>query len=134
MRHNGSGITASVHGMWLYGLTLVVALLLAGLSLGGLLAPGSFYPTIELRQSFLSNDAVNLFIGLPILLGSLVLSWRGRLIGLLFWPGALFYITYYAIAYTIALKSSILFFPNLALVVLSMVTIIFFFLGRMRKK
>ncbi len=109
--------------MLLYSLTLVVALVLASLSLGSLLAPSSFYPTQELRQSFLSNDAVNLFIGLPILLLSLALARRGRLIGLLFWPGALFYVTYNSIAYTIALYDSFLFFPNLALAVLSTVTI-----------
>jgi hypothetical protein len=110
--------------MLLYCLTLVVALVLTSLSLGELLAPGSFYPTQELRQSFLPNDAVNLFVGLPILLLSLALARCGKLIGLLFWPGALFYITYNAVAYAIALKDSILFFPNLALVVLSIMVII----------
>ena len=42
------------------------------------------------RRAFLANDLVNLLIGLPILLGSLELAKRGKLIGLLFWPGALF--------------------------------------------
>jgi hypothetical protein len=71
-----------------FALSLVVALLVAGGSLAGLLFQGSLYPTQELRRSFVANDAVNLFIGLPILLGALWLSRRGRLIGLLFWPGA----------------------------------------------
>lgn len=107
----------------LYSLTLITALLLTALSLGGLLASNTFYPTEALRRSLLSNDAVNLFIGLPILVGSLVLARRGKLIGWLFWPGALFYIAYNALAYTITLYHSFLFIPNLALLVLSLATI-----------
>jgi hypothetical protein len=48
---------------------------------------------------FFANDVVNLVIGLPLLLGSLWLSWRGKLLGLLFWPGALMYVLYNYIAY-----------------------------------
>jgi hypothetical protein len=37
-----------------------------------------------------ANNVGNLVIGLAILLGAMGLARRGRLIGLLFWPGALF--------------------------------------------
>lgn len=68
-------------------------------SLFSLLNPDAIYPTEALHQSFYVNDVVNLFIGIPLLLGSLWLSRRGRLLGLLFWPGAIMYVLYNYIAY-----------------------------------
>jgi len=107
-----------------YVLSLIIASLMAALSLAGLLFQSAIYPTEELRQSFVSNDLVNLLIGFPILLGSMVLARRGKLIGLLLWPGALFYVTYNSIAYAVAMPFTLLFWPNLALVVLSIYTIV----------
>lgn len=86
-----------------YGLSLAAALVMAVASAAGVLYPASLYPTEELRRAFVSNDVVNLVIGLPILLASMVLARRGRLIGLLLWPGALFYVVYNAIAYAFGL-------------------------------
>jgi hypothetical protein len=106
-----------------YAFSFVIALLMAGVSVAGLLYQSSLYLTKELRRSFVSNDVVNLFIGLPILLGSLWLTRRGRLIGLLFWPGALFYVTYNYIAYAAAVPLTEQFVVYLALVVLSVYTI-----------
>jgi hypothetical protein len=106
-----------------YAFSFVIALLMAGVSVAGLLYQSSLYPTEELRRSFVSNDVVYLFIGLPILLGSLWLTRRGRLIGLLFWPGALFYVTYNYIAYAAAVPLTEQFVVYLALVVLSVYTI-----------
>lgn len=106
-----------------YTLSLVVALLMAAVSLAGLLFQSVVYPTEELRQSFVSNDMVNLLIGLPILLGSIWLSRRSKLVGLLLWPGALFYVTYNYIAYSVAMPFTLPFVSYLALVVLSVYTI-----------
>jgi hypothetical protein len=75
-------------------LSQVVVVLMTGLSLAGLLWSDSLYPSKEMIQSFLANDVVNLIIGLPILLGSLWLTRRGLLVGLLLWPGALLYVLY----------------------------------------
>jgi hypothetical protein len=86
-----------------YTVSLVTALLMTGASVAGLLAPAVLYPTEALRQSFLANDVVNLLIGLPLLLGAPALTRHGKLLGLLLWPGALFYVTYNYIAYTVAL-------------------------------
>lgn len=105
-----------------YRFSLIVALLIAATSLAGLFFPSVIYPTEELRQSFVSNDGVNLFIGLPILLCSMWLAQHGRLIGLLLWPGALFYATYNYIAYTVAMPFALLSVPYLVLVVLSVYT------------
>ena len=107
-----------------YTLSLIVALVMAAVSLAGLLFQSSIYPIEELRQSFVSNDVVNVFIGLPILLGSMSSAQRGKLIGLLFWLGALFYTTYNYIAYAVAMPFTLLFLPYLALVVLSLYTVV----------
>jgi len=89
-----------------YPLSLVVVLLMTAASLGGLLFPSGIYPTEELRQAYLTNDVVNLLIGLPILLGSMWLTRRGKLLGLLCWPGALLYTFYNYIAYIFGMPFS----------------------------
>ena len=99
--------------------SLVSALLMGAVSLGGLLWPAAFYSTEALFQTFVPNDVVNLFIGLPILLGSLWLMKRGKLVGLLFWPGALLYIVYNYIAYIVGIPLSGFTFVYVALVLLS---------------
>jgi hypothetical protein len=105
----------------------VIALLMAVASLAGLLFPSVVYPTEELRRVFLANDLVNLLIGLPILLVSMRLARRGRLIGLLFWPGALFYVTYNYIAYAVAMPWTLPFALFLSLVILSAYAIFLLF-------
>ena len=85
--------------MFSYVFSIICAILMTTVSLGGLLVPTFFYPTIELIQTFVPNDVVNLLLGLPILLGSMWLTRHGKLIGLLFWPGALWYIVYNYIAF-----------------------------------
>jgi len=120
---NGLRISAAHNLTLFYALSFIAAFLMTAASLAGLLFQSAVYPTGELRQSFVSNDVVNLFIGLPILLGSMALAWRGRLAGLLFWPGALFYITYNSIAYAVAMPFTWLFLAYLALAALSVTTI-----------
>ena len=68
----------------LNALSFILALLMAGVSAAGFFFQCNLYPTEELRRAFVPNDVVNLVIGLPILLGSLWLTRRGRLTGLLF--------------------------------------------------
>jgi hypothetical protein len=102
-----------------YTLSLAIALLMAGLSLGGLLYQSSSYSTGELRQSFVANDVLNILIGLPILLGSMRLTRRGELAGLLLWPGALLYVLYNYIAYAFGIPFSLFSWGYLALVGLS---------------
>jgi hypothetical protein len=107
-----------------YAFSLAAALLMVVASVAGLLYPARLYPTEELRQSFVFNDVVNLFIGLPILLGSMWLARRGRLIGLLFWPGALFYVLYNAVVYAFGLPLNVAFLLSLLLLTLSAYTMI----------
>ena len=77
-----------------YSLSLLAGLLMACTSLAGLFYQGRLYPNDELRRAFVPNDVVNLVVGLPILLGSMWLTRRGALAGLLLWPGCLLYVLY----------------------------------------
>jgi len=107
----------------IYGLSLVCAVMMVALSLAGIIFQHSIYVTEELRRTFLANDVVNLVVGLPMLVFSMGLAWRGRLIGLLLWPGALFYIVYNYIAYTFALWPAVWSFLYILLAVLSVYSI-----------
>ena len=109
---------------YIYPLSLFIALLTTLVSIAGLLYRDIFYPTDVLVQSFVPNDVVNLFIGLPILLGSIWASKRGKLLGLLFWTGALFFGFYNSIAYVFALPFSWGFLLHLILVVMDVYTLI----------
>ena len=110
--------------LWLlYVLSSIIALLLAAASLGGLLARSDFYPTQEFLQTYLPNDVISLFIGLPMLLGSMLLAKRGKLIGLLLWPGALIYSLYNDLIYTLALPLGVAFLLHLVLLMLGLYTL-----------
>ncbi len=114
-------------------LTIVVALLMGIISLAGLIFPDSIYPSPELIQSFMANDVINLVIGLPILLGSIWLTQREKLVGLLCWPGALLYVLYNYIAYAVGIPFSWPSLVFLALILLSVYTI-FHLLKRIDKE
>ena len=107
----------------IYTLSIVVTFLMTLASLAGLFFRSSIYPTEDLRHSLVSTDVVNLFIVLPFLFGSMVLARRGKLIGLLFWPGALFIVTYHYIAYAVAMPFIWQFVLYLVLIFLSAYTI-----------
>jgi len=112
----------------LYLSSLLLAALMAGCSLAGLLFPDTFYPTPELQHSYLANDVFTLLLGLPFLLISMWLAWRGKpikisLMGLLFWPGALLYGLYNYLAYLFGLPFQGLFFLYLLIVIISTYTL-----------
>jgi hypothetical protein len=105
-------------------LSFMVAILMAGASIGGLLYKTIIYPSEELLQSFFPNDVANLLIGLPMLLASMWLTRRGKLIGLLFWPGALFYVVYNYIIYVFAMPLNLGFILHLLILMLSVYSLI----------
>ena len=74
----------------------------------GLLLPG-----------LLGEDAFNHVVGAPLLLGSMWLARRESLVGLLFWPGALFYVLYWYVLYLVGAPFSVLFLLYVPLVTLS---------------
>ncbi len=107
-----------------YLVTLLVTIFVIIVSGSGIMLQSAIYPTDELQRTFMPNDMVNLLIGVPILLGSLWLTFRGKLIGLLLWPGALLYVFYNYIAYLFAMPLNFLYMLYLGLVTLSAYTII----------
>jgi len=104
----------------LYSPALLITLLTAIASVAGLIYQSTIYPTTELRESFLTNDVITLFIGLPILLTSMRLSKRGKLVGLLLLPGALFFVLYNYLTYSLAMPPSLIFIIYPFLVMLSL--------------
>ncbi len=109
---------------WAYLISLLIALLTAVASLAAILLPDLIYPTAELQRAFLANDIVNLFIGLPILFISMWLARRKKLIGLLFWPGALFYGLYNYLTYLFGVPFNFLYPLYLVIVTFSIYTTI----------
>lgn len=98
--------------------SLAVVALLAILALLGLFAPAVVYSSSGLRQAFAPNDAVSLILATPVLLVAMWLARRGRLLGLLLWPGALLFILYNTVAYLVALPVGWYFWLNALLAIL----------------
>lgn len=107
----------------MYKISAIIAILMTIASVSGLLFSSAIYPTDDVLQTFFANDVVNLLIGLPILIGSMWLSWRGKLIGLLLWPGALLYVLYNYTAYLFGLPLNWTLIFYLLLVLLSAITV-----------
>lgn len=102
-----------------YLVSALIALCTAIAAIAGILYPDQIYPTTEARQAFIANDVVTLFIGLPILIISMWLTYKGKLIGLLFWPGAIFYGLYNYIIYLFGAPLTIMYPLYLIIVTLS---------------
>jgi hypothetical protein len=107
-----------------YILSLLIACLLAFASILGIFFGSTIYPTDELLNNFISNDIVNLIIGLPIILASIFLTIHSKLVGLLFWPGALLFVVYNYLIYVLAMPLNWIFLLYLTLVVSSVYIII----------
>jgi hypothetical protein len=104
--------------------SVIMAILMAGAAGAGLLLQRTIYPSDDLHQAFVPTDVSILFIGLPMLLVSMWLARRGKLIGLLLWPGALFFTFYNYLIYVLAMPLSVAFLLHLALVAFSTYTLI----------
>jgi len=107
-----------------YVLSLVIAFLMAVAAVAGLLFQTDVYQTDEVLLFGVPTDVVSLVVGLPTLLGAMWLARRGKLVGLLGWPGALLYVLYIYIVYTIGVPFGALFLLHLVLVTLSAYTTI----------
>ena len=107
-----------------YIFSLIIVCILAFASILGIFLGSTIYPTDELFNNFISNDVVNLIIGLPIILASIFLALRSKLIGLLFWPGALLFVIYNYLIYVLAMQLNWVFLLYLTLIALSVYTII----------
>ena len=108
----------------IYALSLIISGLMTLASVTGILFPSIIYPTDELAATFISNDVINLLIGLPIILISILLAMKKNLLGLLFWPGAIFYVLYNYMIYVLAMPLNWAFLLHLTLITASIYTII----------
>ena len=104
---------------WITLGSLLLILLVTGVSLTGILIPEKIYPEKELALSFVPMDIVNLVMAVPLMLLSLFLIHRKKLIGSLCLPGILFYLFYVYLGYLIGLQMNILFLFYLLVVLLS---------------
>ena len=108
----------------IYIISMIIVLLMVGISLVSVLNPDAVYPTEEYVQNFVPNDVVILVIGVPIMLLSMWLAGRGRLIGLLFWPGALFFGVYNYLTYVFSMPLGWAYLVYLALMALCLYTMV----------
>jgi hypothetical protein len=92
-------------------------------ALVGLLAGSHIYPAAQLSGNT-GTDALTLAVDLPLLVGSMWYARRGSLVGLLCWPGALFYVLYIYTFYVLSVPFGALFLPYVLLVTLSAYTTI----------
>lgn len=83
----------------IFNLSLAAGLLMMTLSGLGLAIPEGVYSSPKIAETFLANDLVNIIIGLPLFLVSLICFRREKLLGLLILPGALIYVIYNYFAY-----------------------------------
>lgn len=100
-------------------ITYMILILITGVSLTGILIPEKIYPEPEVVISFVPMDIVNLAMALPLMLFSIYLVHKKKLIGLLSLPGILFYLVYVYMGYLIGLEMNMLFIPYLVMVILS---------------
>ena len=107
-----------------YTLSLLLALLMAAAAVAGLLFRPAIYPTEEVFLAFAPVDLFHLLVGLPILLISMWLARRGKLAGLLCWPGVLLYVMYSYVTNLVGVPFGPLFLPYLLLIVLSAYAVI----------
>jgi hypothetical protein len=116
-----------------YRLSVAVAALVGGVSAAGLvLGPTVVYGSDAaiaagiatstagiLVPGFFAHDLFNLAVALPLLLATLWAARRGSTVGLLVWPGTLFYVLYTYTQYLLGAPFGPLFLAHSLLVVLS---------------
>jgi hypothetical protein len=105
-------------------LSAAIGLIMTVLSGLGFLFTEVFYPDPRLLEQYLANDLVNIILGLPLFIAALVLMRRGKLLGLLLLPGALIYVIYNYVGYALGRPLNWIALINLALVLLSMMTLV----------
>jgi hypothetical protein len=124
MKSNNENLPIKRNLKLVYILSLMIASLFVFASALGILLGSTVYSTDELFENFISNDIVNLLIGFPIILASIFLTMRGKLIGLLLWPGSLLFVVYNYLIYALAIPLNWMVPFYLALIVLSVYAII----------
>ena len=75
-------------------LSILIAILAAIASAGGLLLDNLYRDNAFVTTTWLGNDAVTLFLAVPILVAAMILAKRGSFRAQLIWMGALDYMLY----------------------------------------
>ena len=135
---NSAGVLSLAGPASAFVASIVIAVLIACVSLAGLVLgrEGLYGSDINLADGiitstagivipgFRAHDLFNLAVALPVLLASVWFARRGSLLGLLLWPGALFYVLYTYALYLVGAPFGPLFLGYVLLVVVSAYTII----------
>jgi len=61
--------------------TLILVILMAGVSIAGVAYPHEIYPDEEASMAFVPTDLLNLVLGIPVILVSICLARKQKLIG-----------------------------------------------------
>ncbi len=107
-----------------YTLSIIIAVLATIASAGGLLLNGLYRDNAFVTTTWLGNDAVTLFLAVPILAASLFFSARGSLKAQLIWMGALDYMLYNYAFYLFGASFNAFFLIYVALLGLSIFALI----------
>ncbi len=106
-------------------LSVVIVVLALIASVGGLLFDDLYRDNAFVRTTWLGNDAVTLFLAIPILVAAMLFSRRGSLRARLIWLGALDYMLYNYAFYLFGAAFNAFFLIYAALLGLSIFALIF---------
>lgn len=111
------------------GLSGLIVLLALPAHLTGVVWPSIYRdPAVVLPQN-LATDVVTLCVGIPLLVGAAMASWRGSLRGRLLWLGALAFLVYDYGMYALAVRWNPLFLVYVALFGLSLFALVIGLVG-----
>jgi hypothetical protein len=108
-----------------YTLSIMIAILATIASAGGLILNGLYRDNAFVTTTWLGNDAVTLFLAVPILVASLFFSARGSFKAQLIWMGALDYMLYNYAFYLFGASFNAFFLIYAAMLALSIFALIF---------
>ena len=106
-------------------LSILIAILATIASAGGLLLDGLYRDNAFVTTTWLGNDAVTLFLAVPILIAAMIVSNRGSLKAQLIWMGALDYMLYNYAFYLFGAAFNWFFLLYATLLALSIFALIF---------
>lgn len=110
-------------------IVLILSVFIAGFaafgSAGGLFIKGVYRDNAFVTTTWLGNDAVTLFLAVPILLAAMVLGMRGSRMATLIWLGVLDYMLYNYAFYLFGAAFNVFFLVYAALLGLSIFALIF---------
>jgi hypothetical protein len=118
------GLPTKVNMALVYTFIILIALIMAGISIISIIFKNTFYPTDELMKAFHVTDIFNISLIVPLIILSVVLSMRGSLIGLLTLPGLLFYTVYTYVNNLLMMPFNVMFLPYIVLIALSVYTMV----------